>query len=573
MNPLNLVLLWHMHQPDYRDHETGEFVLPWVYLHAIKDYVDMAHHLETHPRVKAIINFVPILLDQLEDYAEQFAQGKMRDQLLRMLAMPDLNSITVNERARILHSCFQSNHTTMLKPYPAYQHLRDLYNMLKEHGDKNLIYVSGQYLADLLTWYHLAWTGESVRRNHEIVVRLMAQGKNFNYADRMQLFNLIGELIRELIPRYRKLAASGQIELSTTLHYHPLAPLLIDFSSARDSIPDAALPLNAVYPGGRERVIFHIKSAMSSHKQRFHAQPMGIWPAEGAISKALLNILMKFGCKWSASGERVLVNSLHKSYSDQSLPNRSHYLYRPYRISDGEDNMLCFFRDDKLSDMIGFEYSKWFGRDAAKNFVDMLEKIYHEVQAIEHPIVSVILDGENAWESYPYNGYYFLNDLYEMLGNHSFIQTTTYRDYLGNLVYTQPEIETLPVLTAGSWVYGTFSTWIGDHDKNFAWDLLCAAKQSYDLVVKSGRLTPEQKSMAEQQLASCESSDWFWWLGDYNSPQAVASFDQLFRKNLSNLYRLLKLPIPALVLEPFGHGGQNTGANETMRRSWQTNSN
>jgi alpha-amylase/alpha-mannosidase (GH57 family) len=177
------------------------------------------------------------------------------------------------------------------------------------------------------------------------------------------------------------------------------------------------------------------------------------------------------------------------------------------------------------------------------------------------------LDGENAWESYPYNGYYFLNDLYELLGNHSFIQATTYRDYIGNLVYTQTEIKTLPALSAGSWVYGTFSTWISDHDKNLAWDLLCAAKQSYDLVMKSGRLTEEERSLAEQQLASCESSDWFWWFGDYNSPQAVASFDQLFRRNLSNLYHLLKLPIPATVLEPISRGGRYTEVIETMRRS------
>ncbi|AKH36626.1 MULTISPECIES: glycoside hydrolase family 57 protein [Nitrosomonas] len=568
MKPLNLVLLWHMHQPDYRDRDTGEFLLPWVYLHAIKDYTDMAHHLEQHPCVKAIVNFVPILLDQLEDYAQQFTQKKIRDPLLRLLATPDLNMITVNERASILNSCFQSNHATMLKPYPAYQHLREVYDMLKGQGDKDLIYVSGQYLADLLTWYHLAWMGESVRRSHEFVVKLMTQGKNFSYTDRLQLFNLIGKLIQELIPRYRELAASGQIELSTTPHFHPLAPLLIDFSSARDSLPEATLPSNTIYPGGCERVTFHVKSAINRHRQHFDTQPAGFWPAEGGISKDLLNIFMELGCQWSASGEGVLVNSLRKSYPNQSLPNRNHYLYRPYQVSDEKNGMFCFFRDDKLSDMIGFEYSKWFGRDAAENFIHTLEKIHHEVQAIvTYPIVSVILDGENAWESYPYNGYYFLKDLYDLLESHPFIQTTTYRDYIVNLVDTQAETKILPVLAAGSWVYGSFSTWIGDHDKNLAWDLLCTAKQSYDFVMKSDRLTDEEKLLVEQQLASCESSDWFWWFGDYNSAQAVASFDQLFRKNLANLYRLLKLPVPAIVLEPISQGGRYAGLVETMRRS------
>jgi alpha-amylase/alpha-mannosidase (GH57 family) len=563
---LNLALLWHMHQPDYRDRETGEFVLPWVYLHAIKDYTDMAHHLEMHPGIRLTVNFVPILLDQLEDYADQFTHGRIRDPLLRLLATPDLDRISLHDRLLILNSCFLSNHNTMLKPYPAYQHLRDLYDTLQELGDRELIYVSGQYLADLLVWYHLAWTGESVRRENECVVQLMSQGKLFHHGDRMCLFNLIGELIRDLIPRYRKLAESGQIELSTTPHYHPLAPLLIDFTSARDSLPETVLPANVAYPGGRERVLFHLKSAVSSHLQRFGVKPTGIWPAEGAVSESLLDILIENNHQWCASGEGVLANSLRKSYPDQPLPARSEYLYRPYKFNVKNNSIICFYRDDQLSDMIGFEYSKWFGRDAAENFIQRLEHIRHEVHNHTAPIVSVILDGENAWESYPYNGYYFLNDLYELLGKHHGIQTTTFQDYIAGL-QTTTHITPLPALAAGSWVYGSFSTWIGDHDKNLAWELLCAAKQSYDLVIQSPRLTKKEKAAAEQQLASCESSDWFWWFGDYNSPHAVESFDRLFRKNLTNLYRLLKIPTPVTVLEPISHGGVSDGDSGTMRRA------
>lgn len=221
---LDLVLLWHMHQPDYRDYKTGEYMLPWVYLHAIKDYTDMAHHLEKHPNIRLVVNFVPVLLDQLEDYADQFTHGTIRDPLLRLLAVPDLDRISPAERRLILSSCFLNNHDTMLRPYPSYQYLRDLYDHLLKMGDKELMYISGQYLADLLVWYHLAWTGESVRRENECVVNLMSQGKLFGHGDRMLLFHLIGKLIQNIIPRYRKLAESGQIELSTTPHYHPLAP-------------------------------------------------------------------------------------------------------------------------------------------------------------------------------------------------------------------------------------------------------------------------------------------------------------------------------------------------------------
>lgn len=564
---LDLVLLWHMHQPDYRDYNTGEFMLPWVYLHAIKDYTDMAHHLEKHPGIRLVVNFVPVLLDQLEDYADQFSSGTLRDPLLRLLATPDFDRISPSERLLILNSCFLNNHDTMLKPYPCYQHLRDLYDHLQKMGDKELMYVSGQYLADLLVWYHLAWTGESVRREHECIVNLMSQGKLFSHGDRILLFNLIGELIRDIIPRYRKLAESGQIELSTTPHYHPLAPLLIDFTSARDSQPEVALPAHPVYPGGKKRVAFHLQSAINSHQARFGSAPSGVWPAEGAVSGPLFDILIEHERQWCASGENVLANSLRKSHPEQPLPARNEYLYRPYRYGTENSNILCFFRDDRLSDMIGFEYAKWFGHDAAGNLVQQLEQIHNEAGNNPAPVVSVILDGENAWETYPYNGYYFLNDLYSMLENHPAIRTTTFHAYTTRLAEDKVEITRLPALAAGSWVYGSFSTWIGDHDKNLAWELLCAAKHSYDLVMQSPRLTDEEKAAAEKQLASCESSDWFWWFGDYNSPHSVESFDLAFRKNLTNLYRLLKIPAPITLLEPISRGGTSTGESGAMRHA------
>ena len=566
MSQLDLVLLWHMHQPDYRNYATNEFVLPWVYLHAIKDYTDMAYHLEMHPQTKAVINFVPVLLDQLEDYVEQFSAGQIRDPLLRLLSTPELEHITVQDRLFVFDSCFLSNHTTMLQPYPAYRRLHELYNMLNQRSEAELIYFSGQYLADLLVWYHLAWMGESVRRNNGFVMKLMAQCEGFTVTDRMQLFNLIGDLIQKLIPRYRKLAESGQIELSTTPHYHPLAPLLIDFSAARDSQADATLPVNNNYPGGRSRVAYHLSSAITSHTQRFSEKPAGIWPAEGAISTPLLKILAEQNCRWSASGEGVLVNSLRTSYPDEPLPDRNHYLYRPYRVAGEAEQMICFFRDDQLSDLIGFEYAKWFGRDAAENFIQSLERITHSTPAGGNPVVSVILDGENAWESYPYNGFYFLDDLYSLLDSHPVIRTTTYRDYIASTEHAD-HIATLPTLAAGSWVYGTFSTWIGDKEKNCAWDMLCAAKHSFDLVMQSDRLTDEEKAKACRQLASCESSDWFWWFGDYNPAHSVASFDQLFRQNLFHLYHLLKLPVPSAVLEPISKGSAQAEASSTMRRS------
>jgi alpha-amylase/alpha-mannosidase (GH57 family) len=566
---LHLILCWHMHQPDYREYLHGEYVLPWTYLHAMKDYTDMAWHLERHPDAKAVVNFVPILTEQLLDYQQQFESGDIRDPLLRMLGMEDLDSLGEADRLYILDSCFKSNHTKMLQPYRAYQHLFDLQKLLEGHGRENVTYLSGQYMADLLVWYHLVWMGESVRRNSELMARLMTKASQFTWEERKELFDLIGSLIRDILPRYRALAERGQIEISTTPYNHPIMPLLLDFASARESEPDAPLPQLPQYPGGLSRVHAHLSRAVESHRRIFGMEPHGMWPSEGGVSRAALKLMAEHGCEWTATGQAVLANSLRREMNDNPLPGSSGYLYRPYLVETGGKPIHCFFRDDRLSDKVGFEYAKWKGDDAAADFVHNLEEILHHAPGTEDPVVTVILDGENAWEYYPYNAYYFLSDLYNRLEQHPAIHTTTFHDCVRRLAGADHRVTAsrLHHLVAGSWVYGTFSTWIGSADKNRGWDLLCEAKRSYDIVVSSGRLSDEEMRLATEQLADCEGSDWFWWFGDYNSALSVASFDALFRRNLSNLYRLLKLEPPHELQHVISVGAGDPAAGGTMRRS------
>jgi alpha-amylase/alpha-mannosidase (GH57 family) len=225
--------------------------------------------------------------------------------------------------------------------------------------------------------------------------------------------------------------------------------------------------------------------------------------------------------------------------------------------------VTCFFRDDRLSDLIGFEYSKWHGKDATAHFVGELEAILEQSAEGGRQVVSVILDGENAWEYFPYNGYYFLDELYSRLEAHPAIETTTF----ARLLDEKREAAPMPALVAGSWVYGNLATWIGSPDKNRAWDLLCAAKQNFDLVAASGRLTTEELAAATRQLADCEGSDWFWWFGDYNPGEAVTAFDRLYRLKLANLYRLLKLPVPAELDFAVSHGGGGAELGGAMRRA------
>ena len=570
---LHLILCWHMHQPDYRNRLTGEFELPWTYLHAIKDYTDMAWHLEQHPGVRAVVNFVPSLIDQIEDYCDQFQSGNYRDPLLSLLAVEDLHQLDAGQRKLILDRCFNSNHHNMLLPYPGYKRLHDLFLLLQDAGDLQVGYLSVQYLGDLLTWYHLAWMGESVRRSNELLPRLMSKGSLFSAEDRKQLFDLIGQLMQDVLPRYRRLQEEGRIEISTTPYFHPIMPLLLDFKCARDAMPDAPLPHAEKYPGGVERSAAQTADAVENYRKHFGRAPGGMWPGEGGISLQAAGMLAAHGCEWTASGEAVLYNSLHRIHGD-SIPGRPQYLYRPYRCITEKGPIHCFFRDDRLSDKIGFEYTKWHGRDAVANFVHSLEEIRYHFDPGEEPVVSVILDGENAWEYYPYNGFYFLSGLYEALQNHPFIRTTSFSKCLQGVVAAPGSEDTvsnapgqLAAMVSGSWVYGTFSTWIGMAEKNHAWDLLCEAKTCYDQVINSGRLSPEEQALAAWQLGICEGSDWFWWFGDYNPEGSVQSFDRLYRLNLENLYRLLKLPAPINLQQPISAGGGHAEAGGTMRRS------
>lgn len=568
---LYLNLYWHMHQPDYRDTLTGEYVLPWTYLHAIKDYTDMAYHLEANPKARASFNFVPVLLDQLEDYVRQFATGHIRDPLLAMLGKESLEYLSNTQRCLIVDSCFKSHHEKMLEPFAHYQRLHHIYQALQVEGSTASNYLSGQYMADLLVWYHLAWTGESIRRNNEFIQYLMKKGSQFTLQDRRDFSALIGELIAGLIPRYKKLQDDGKIEISTTPHYHPILPLLLDFKSTRDALPFAPLPLCGQYPNGKARAEFHINAASVSHTRRFGKPPAGMWPAEGGVSHAALSLMAEHGVTWAATGEGVLANSLHKSYESLDLPPRSEYLYQPYRISNGEQDILCFFRDDRLSDKIGFEYSSSHASDAVGDFMQTLEAIASAAVSEQPTVVSVILDGENAWEYYPYNAYYFLSELYAALAEHPHIEMTTFSDIVARIKNEQlkpaaAQVAELPQIAAGSWVYGSFSTWIGSTEKNHGWDLLCEAKKCYDKVIASHTLNSNELRACERQLAVCEGSDWFWWFGDYNSSVSVDSFDRLYRRNLTNLYLLLKQQVPESLSHAISAGGGDPAVGGTMRR-------
>ncbi len=557
---LPVVLLWHMHQPQYRDALTGQYVLPWTYLHAIKDYIDMAAHLEAQPNARAVVNFTPVLIEQLEELSQRIgahlrSDAPLPDAVLALLSAAPVPRTPV-ERLELMKACLRAQRKNLIERFGPYLELATIAETLASL--ERVMYASDQLIHDLAVWYHLAWVGETVRRTDSRVAALTAQGRGFTLQQRRDLLTLVGELVASVVPRFRRLAESGQCELSVTPYGHPIVPLLLDFQSAREAMPGMALPQHPRYVGGAERAVWHITEGLRVFTAAFGMKPVGCWPSEGAVSVGTLQLLEQAGFKWVASSANVLGASLAAAGASRDDPNTYN---RPYVLPGSQ--LQCYFRDDTLSDRIGFTYSTWHGDDAAQNFVHELAQHARDYSSAEGHVVLIALDGENAWEYYPFNGYYFLRALYEALANHPLLQLTTLADCVARGLKPVP----LQKLVTGSWVHGTLATWMGDPAKNAAWDLLCEAKQVYDRVMQEGRLDKSQRIAVERQLALCESSDWFWWFGDYNPAEAVSQFDRLYRRQLVNLHRLLGVTVPEILGHPISVGRGAPEAGGVMRRA------
>ncbi len=555
--PLRIVFCWHMHQPFYRDAEDRHYHLPWVYLHGIKEYTDMAVVLERTPGARAVVNFVPSLLEQLDEYAQNiraYLDGRaesMRDPLLDLLATDP--PYTTEQRGTILKACFRLQHERNLHRYPAYSRLWRWAEACREAPDSR--HLSDAYFSDLLIWYHLGWLAETMREVDYTARRLFAKERGYSREDRRDLLVSIGALLAEVPARYRRLQQDGIVELSTTPYAHPILPLLLDFHSARETVPDALLPAHN-YPSGSERAKEHIRLAHDYHARIFGQPARGCWPSEGAVSNESLGLLADAGFSWCATGEGILHHSLACNIREQ-CPDA---LYRPWLAGSGERRLACFFRDDHLSDLIGFQYKNWHTGDAVANFMHELQSIRERTRHLPHPVVSIIMDGENAWEHYHENGIPFLSQLYATLAESPDFQLTTFSEYLAECE-DMPRLESM---VAGSWVYGNLSTWIGDSAKTRAWELLVEAKRVYD--EKWEGLDEERREAARAQLRICEGSDWFWWFGDYNPSDAVRDFDRLYRQHLRRLYALLGQRAPAELDAAISQGGGNAEDGGTMRR-------
>jgi alpha-amylase/alpha-mannosidase (GH57 family) len=536
--PVDLVLLWHHHQPDYRRPRDRRAVLPWARLHASKDYLDMARHLERHPGVRATFNLVPALVDQLEG-----AAAGDPDELFDLLARP-LDSLTPEERVVVAWRCRQFPGRAV-ETWPAARAARD---RAAPRGDSSGGAgapggLGDRVLLELEIWFLLAWVDPMFRDEPE-AVRALADHPAWSEAHRDDLLVLHARLVAQVIPAYRALAERGQIELSTSPYHHPILPLLVDQASARRAQP--TLPLPGERMAVPEDARWHIERALERHRASFGVTPAGMWPSEGSVSPETLGLAARAGLRWLASDEGVLWASLAAAERTPSA------LYRPWRFASDGGEVTLFFRDRELSDRIGFVYHRWEPHEAASDFVARLRRIGREHGGDSAPVVSVILDGENCWEHYRDDGQLFLTALYDALEGTAEVRTRTPSEVLAS---GRPAA-TLARLHSGSWIDADFHIWIGHPEKNRAWELLARTRAA----LLAAGASAESAPAAWQALYRAEGSDWFWWFGDDHQTTDKAVFDRLFRELLVTAYEEAGLR-PAVSLRlPVVRGAANTAS-------------
>jgi alpha-amylase/alpha-mannosidase (GH57 family) len=561
MAEVRVAFLWHQHQPYYPDDVSGENPMPWVRLHGVKDYYGMALHLLEFPEMRCTINLVPSLLVQLQAYTERGASDRFLD-----VARAPADSLSEADCLFLLDHFFMCNAEHMIRPFPRYAELYLLRGLGRNSAREALRRFRERDLRDLQVWFNLTWIHPLAVERDDTLRDLRDKGRYYTEEDKHVLLGKHLEILREVIPLHRKLAESGQIELTTTPFYHPILPLLFDKKLAREAMPDVKLPRHT--GGYLDDAEVHVRRAVESHTRLFGTAPHGMWPAEGSVCQSMLPLLAKHSVRWIATDEEILNACLHGAVSRD---HKGHVrdpqkLYRPYRLREGDSELSIVFRDHALSDLIGFHYQRSDANAAADNFVGNLHGIGQAIESETPALVSVILDGENCWEHYPGGGVAFLRALYDRCLRTPGIRPVRIGEYLEQ----HPPSERIDRLFAGSWIGHNFRIWIGHEEDNTAWDALHQARE-YLRDKETGRQgdketksepadsvslspclpvsqSPFERAWEEMYIA--EGSDWFWWYGDDHSSAQDALFDHLFRKHLQNVYTLLGDAPPAELASP-----------------------
>lgn len=542
--PLYVNLTWHQHQPMYYKDENGVYTRPWVRVHATKDYLDMAEMIAAQKGVKATINLTPSLIRQLQDFTENGAKD-----LYWVLSEVPAAELSAEQKTFILQRFFDANWDHIIAVHPRYQELLNL------RGGTDAAAISAavktfteQDFRDLQIWFNLAWIDPDYLAQ-EPFKALVDKGRDFAEEDKAVLFDGISALLKKVLPTHKALQDAGILEITTTPYAHPILPLIYDTDLALVGNPKAIMPKQRFsYP---EDAAYHLEKSVEMYETLFGREVRGLWPGEGAVAEEIVPLVSAAGYSWMQTGEPVLVASLglkgdRFTRDGNGVVKDPDTFYRPYYVQgESGEPVVVFFRDWAISDKVGFTYSGMPGEAAAQDMINSLEAIYESLKTSEGPhIVTIVVDGENAWENYDNDGKAFFHALYSKLAASKVLQTITPSEYLK----LYPEQRSLDKLFPGAWFSANYDTWIGESEEAEAWDLL--ARVRADLArYENGTLSasPEALARARDFMYLAEGSDWFWWYGTDQDSGQDSYFDEGYRALLKGVYTSLGAEYPAIL--------------------------
>ncbi len=545
MPALRVIILWHQHQPFYKDLVTGEYRLPWVRLHALKDYYGMVKLLDEFSDVHQTFNLVPSLITQIQDYVG----GTARDPFLQVASKP-ARDLTPEERRFALQYLFQANPVNMIGRYPRYRELWERFRGTGDSPERTDRYFQTQDFTDLQVLSQIAWFDEFFLKDPEIV-SLINKGRNYSLDDQKFVIARERELLAKVLPAHAAAAQQGRIEISTSPFYHPILPLVCDTNQGAVSSPGLPLPQNRFrHPeDAREQLL----RGLDLHQQVFGVRPVGVWPSEGSVSEEVLAIAQSLGVRWMATDEGVLGRSLGINFARDGNGRLSDELaaelYTIYEFESGKTKMNMIFRDHTISDLVGFVYSGMPAQEAAshlmRNIKDVAQPILNKG---EDAVIPIILDGENAWEYYPQSGREFLRRFYDALQREPGVEAVTVSEAIARHKHSGK----LASLVPGSWINANFNVWIGAPEDNKSWDYLYHARNFY--AQAAARASESQRKLAFEEVLISEGSDWNWWYGPEHHSANDREFDELYRKHLSNIYQALGATPPDYLAQPIAAG-------------------
>lgn len=525
---LSIAFYWHMHQPVYQLSPDGDYLMAWVRLHAVKDYLDMITILDNYKDIKVNVNIVPVLLDALIDYGERGAHD-----LHSRLTVTPVEELNPEDKEFILNNFFDANYKTMIYPYPQYN---KLFQKRQSMSELDISAFSDEEYSDLMALFNLVWFDPSYKQEYPELRKLFKKGKRYTLKDRQKIIELQREIIRRIIPEYRKYVAEGKVEVTTSPYYHPILPILLDINSIKisnsEGLPsDLKMELDAK---------MQTVSALDRVEELIGKRPRGMWPSEHCVSPKELDLFKSVGLDWTISDEGILANSINFEF----VRDFKGYLEEPYHLLktyEYKNGLKIIFRNSMISNLIGFEYPNYDSELAAKDLYERIKVMQSKLLASpdDSHLLTIAMDGENCWENYPDDGIVFLRTLYKLIDDDDSLETVLISDYLDKEKFPKP----LNKIKSGSWINRNFKLWIDEPVKNLAWQYLKNVRDDFSKFVKENPMHPNIE-LARKELFICEGSDWFWWYGEPNDSGRDNIFDYLFREHLKNIYTYLDLEYP-----------------------------